>query len=194
MKILLLAAFTTILGFSAPMASATTFNLSGDDVTATQRTIRGFTETLTPFGTQTVGPGSEYIWNSFTIDVTADTIVFSRTGTGTTLFRSFLSGGMPLVYSGFIFESLDGGTPINAVSFTATEGVADNFVGPPTPDISFTDDTLTINFFNMSFSGNSALTIKIAGAPMPAVPLPPAMALSLGGLALLAGLRRRQRG
>ena len=194
MKILLLAAFTTILGLSAPMASATTFNLTGDDVTATQRTIRGLTDTLTPYGTKTVGPGSEYTWGNFTIDVTADTIVFARSGPGTTLFRSFLSGGRPLIYSGFIFESLDGGTPIDSVSFTTTGNVADNYLAPPTPEISFTDTSLTINFYNMSFSGESSLTIKMAGAPMSAVPLPPAMAFSVAGLAMLAGLRRRRRG
>lgn len=172
--------------------SAAPFDLTGDDISAIGQ-VRSLSVSTTILGTRTVGPGVEYGGSDISVDVGADTITFTNTNeTATVVYNRNGVGLVPNFFFGYIFESLDGGTPIDAVSFTTTGSVKDFFVNPPTPEISFTDTTLTIDLLDLAFTAGSSLTLTITGAPMAAVPVPPALAFGIAGLAFLGGLRRRK--
>ena len=177
---------TTLSAHAAP------FDMTGQTVSAGNTVIRGFTTTDTPLGSATVGTGVEFSTAIFDIELDGDTITFTNTiSTGGALqFWSTLSGGFPLIEHSYDFTGLMGGTPIDAVSFEVNGNIRDRFVGDPTPEITFTDDTLNVDFYNLSWPAQASMTITLTGAPMPSVPVPPALALSFAGLAALAGMKR----
>ena len=124
-------------------------------------------------GNFTVGPGKEIhtLTDSIgSLDVTADQIIVEFSGS---------SALGPAVFNGWVLTDIAGSIDRFA---SVTLDAATNMIGLDASRLSFTDDTITLNWQGLSFDAATQVVLNVSTSPFPA---PEPASLPLLGVALL---------